>query len=118
MRKVLLLVFGYIIGISAFSQGTYVPLGGETYDYIDRLDIKYGRILPMIHTSTKPYIRSEVAKMAEALHFSNLKQNKVNEFQIQYLMDDNAEWLDSVVSTTRRPLWKKLYREPASFAHV
>jgi hypothetical protein len=118
MKRVLLPVFAYLISVSAFAQGSYVPLGGETYDYIDRIDIKYGRILPMIHTSTKPYIRSEVARMAEALHFSNLRQNKVNEFQIQYLMDDNAEWLDSVTSITRRPLWKKLYREPASFAHV
>jgi hypothetical protein len=118
MKKTLLLAFTYVIAMSAFSQGTYVPLGGDTYDYIDRLDIKYGKILPTVHTSTKPYLRSETAHMAEALHFSNLKQNKVNEFQLQYLMDDSPEWLDSVVSKTRRPLWKKLYREPASFAHV
>lgn len=118
MKRVLLLVAGFLLSVTAFSQGTYVPLGGDTYDYIDRLDIKYGRILPMIHTSTKPYLRSEVAQMAEALHFSNLKQNKVNTFQLQYLMDDNAEWLDSVISKTPRPLFKKLYREPASFAHV
>ena len=118
MKRVLLVALAYLVSISVFSQGTYVPLGGDTYDYIDRIDIKYGKILPMIHTSTKPYIRSDVAHMAEALHFSNLKQNKVNDFQLQYLMDDNAEWLDSVKSVTRRPLFKKLYREPASFAHV
>jgi hypothetical protein len=33
-------------------------------------------------------------------------------------MDDNAEWLDSVKSRTLHPLFKVLYREPASFAHV
>ena len=118
MKRVLLLAFGYLISISAFAQGTYVPLGGDTYDYTDRLDIKYGKILPMLHTGTKPYLRSEVSHMAEALHFSNLKQNKVNEFQLQYLMDDSPEWLDSVSSRTKHPLFKKLYREPASFAHV
>ena len=118
MKRLLLLVFGYLISISAFSQGTYVPLGGDTYDYTDRLDIKYGKILPMLHTGTKPYLRSEVTRMAETLHFSNLKQNKVNEFQLQYLMDDSPEWLDSVNSRTKHPLFKRLYREPASFAHV
>jgi hypothetical protein len=118
MKRALLLALGYLISLSVFSQGTFVPLGGDTYDYIDRIDIKYGRILPMIHTSTKPYIRGEVAHMAEKMHFSNLKQNKVNTFQLQYLMDDSPEWLDSVTSKTRRPLLKKLYREPASFAHV
>lgn len=118
MKRVLLLVSGFLISLAAMSQGTYVPLGGDTYDYIDRLDIKYGKILPMIHTGTKPYLRSEVARMAETLHFSNLKQNKVNEFQLQYLMDDSPEWLDSVRSRTPRPLLKVLYREPASFAHI
>jgi hypothetical protein len=118
MKKVLLLTVGLMMSAVIFAQGTYVPLGGDTYDYTDRLDIKYGRILPMLHTGTKPYIRGEVAHMAEAIHFSNLKQNKVNEFQIQYLMDDSPEWLDSVTSKTRKPFLKKLYREPASFAHV
>lgn len=118
MKRVLLPAIIFLISISAFAQGTYVPLGGDTYDYTDRLDIKYGKILPMLHTGTKPYLRSEVTRMAETLHFSNLKQNKVNEFQLQYLMDDSPEWLDSVSSKTRRPLFKKLYREPASFAHV
>jgi hypothetical protein len=118
MKRVLLPAIIFLISISAFAQGTYVPLGGDTYDYTDRLDIKYGKILPMLHTGTKPYLRSEVTRMAETLHFSNLKQNKVNEFQLQYLMDDSPEWLDSVNSKTRRPLFKKLYREPASFAHV
>ena len=118
MKKVLLLAIGFLMSSVIFAQGSYVPLGGETYDYIDRLDIKYGRILPTLHTGTKPYIRGEVAHMAETLHFSNLKQNKVNEFQIQYLMDDSPEWLDSAVSKSKKPFLKKLYREPASFAHV
>ncbi len=118
MKKVLLLAAGIAVSVMSIAQGTYVPVGGDTYDYVDRLDIKYGRILPMIHTGDKPFIRGEVGAMAEKMHFSNLKQDKVNEFQIQYLMDDNAEWLDSVTSKTRRPFLKKLYREPASFAHV
>lgn len=118
MKRVLLLLYISAICTIASAQGTYVPLGGDTYDYIDRLDIKYGRILPMIHTGSKPYIRSEVAHMAEAIHFSNLKQNKTNTFQIQYLMDDSPEWLDSVESKSKKPFLKKLYREPASFAHV
>ncbi|MFN8310691.1 MAG: hypothetical protein U0T73_12080 [Chitinophagales bacterium] len=104
--------------LMASAQGTYTPLGGDTYHYIDRLDIKYGRILPGVHTYTKPYLRSEVAHMAEAIQYSNLRQSKKNKFQVQYLMDDNAEWLDSAQSRTRKPLFKALYKEPASFFSV
>jgi len=72
----------------------------------------------MLHTGTKPYIRGEVARMAEAIHFSNLKQNKVNEFQIQYSWTTVLKWLDSVTSKTKRPLFQKLVPGAGKFRHV
>ncbi|MFN8277581.1 MAG: hypothetical protein U0T84_08865 [Chitinophagales bacterium] len=106
------------VSLGALAQGSFVPLGTDAYHYVDRMDIKYGRILPTLHTGTKPFLRGEVAHMAEALHYSNLKQSKKSKFQIQYLMDENAEWLDSAVSKTRKPLFRALYKEPASFFSV
>ena len=118
MKKLLLAISSLFCTLFLLAQGTYIPLGGDSYRYVDRFDIKYGRILPMLHTTVKQYKRGEVARLAETMHFSNLKLNKVRQFQIQYLMDENGEWLDSVESKTKRPLFKKLYREPASFFHV
>lgn len=105
------------VGISINAQGTYIPLGSDAYHIMDRLDIRYGRILPVAHTSVKPYNRKAVAEIAETLWFSNLPFNKRQQFEIKYLMDDNSEWLDSFQSRTSKPLWK-FYREPASLGHV
>jgi hypothetical protein len=69
------------------------------------------------HTGDKSYYRGQVGKFAETLLLSNLRFNKVQQYQLQWLVNDNGEWLDSLQSKTRKPLWK-LYREPASFAHV
>lgn len=101
---------------SAHAQGTFINFGNEANYYIDRLDIRYGKILPIVHTSQKPYHRGKAAKMAETLMLSNLKFSKVQQSQIQFILDENGEWLDSLQSKTKKPLWK-FYREPASFVH-
>ncbi len=108
-----------------FSQGTYIPLDAETYHMIDRMDIRYGRILNMPHTSSKPFLRADVARAAEKLKVSNIKVNKRTAREIDYMMDDNAEWLDSTKSRNPRPIWlfrqgskAAFYREPATMAKV
>ena len=42
-------------GLYSWGQGTYTPLNTDSYHEMDRLDIQYGEILPMPHTSVKPY---------------------------------------------------------------
>ena len=118
MQKPLLIIALVTLTLLSFSQGTYIELGSDAYDYLSRIDVKYGKIIPIEHTANKTYLRSDVAKIAETLLLSNLRFTKVQKFQLQYLIDENAEWLDSLHSKTKRPLFKKLYTEPASFASV
>lgn len=117
MAKYYLSVLILFITVAVRAQGTFIPLGYDEYHYIDRLDIRYSKILPIAHTADKPYRRIYAADVAETMYTSNLKLSKGDQKRIQYLADDNAEWLDTMVSRTRKPLWK-LYREPATFAHV
>lgn len=116
MRKILLILISTLTVSLSFSQGTYIPLGSESYQILDRLDIKYSKILPVLHTSDKGYYRGDAANTAETLLLSNLRFNKVVNYQLKYLVDENPEFLDSLESRTKRPLWK-FYREPASFLH-
>lgn len=118
MHKVLLVLSFAVWSVLSVAQGTFINVGSDAYRFVDRLDIKYGKIIPIEHTADKPYHRGTVARIAETLRLSNLRFNKVQQYQIQYLIDDNAEWLDSLSSKTPHPLFKVLYREPASFAHV
>jgi hypothetical protein len=117
MAKYYFTLLALILTLTAFGQGTFIPLGYDEYHYIDRLDIRYSKILPISHTSDKPFRRSYAADVAEKLYVSNLGLSKGDQKRIQYIADDNAEWLDTMKSRTPRPLWK-LYREPATFAHV
>lgn len=103
--------------VGLFAQGTFIPLGSDAYHYIDRLDIKYSKIIPISHTSQKTYQRGMAGRLAETMLLSNLRFNKVERGRIKYLIDDNADWLDSVNSISSKPWWK-MYREPATFLHV
>jgi hypothetical protein len=117
MQKILLAFISLSLTLSAAAQGTFMPLNGDGNIYLERLDIKFSKILPIQHTGDKPYYRGNAAKVAETLLLSNLRFNKTLQFQLQYLIDENADWTDSLVSRTKHPLWK-FYREPASFLHV
>ena len=117
MQKILLAFVLVTLSFSAFAQGTFMPLNADGNIYLERLDIKFSKILPVQHTGDKPYYRGNAAKVAETLLLSNLRFNKTLQSQLQYLVDDNAEWTDSLVSKTRKPLWK-FYREPSSFLQV
>lgn len=117
MHRILSLIVAVMVCLAASAQGTYVPLGSDAYYQIERLDIKYSRILPGLRTSDKSYHRGDVAKFAETLQLSNLRFSKVQQYNLKWLADDNAEWLDSLSSVTRKPLGKVFYREPASFLH-
>jgi hypothetical protein len=118
MRKLLFTFFIFLLATSTFAQGTFIPLGSEAYNFLERIDIKYSKIVPVQNVGDKPMYRSTAARVAETLLLSNLRLSKVQKWQLQYLTDENAEWLDSLQSRTSRPLFKVLYREPASFAHV
>lgn len=117
MQKTIFAFVLITLSFSVFAQGTFVPLNSDANTYLERLDIKFSKILPVQHTGDKPFHRGHAAKVAETLMLSNLRFNKTLQFQLQYLVDDNAEWTDSLISKTRKPLWK-FYREPASFLHV
>lgn len=110
---------------NSFSQGTFIPFDPEINHMIDRMDIRYGKVLTVPHTSSKPFLRADAARMAEALQLSNIKVGKRTASEIKYLMDDNAEWLDTLKSATKNPIWLfrrgskvAMYREPASLAKV
>lgn len=99
------------------AQGAYVPLNTETYRIVDRFDIRYNKILPIPHSSVRPYNRKLVANFAETMYNSNIELNKSDIYNLEYLMKDNAEWVDSF-NTKNKPFLKYFYREKASFLHA
>jgi hypothetical protein len=55
----------FFSAFTAMAQSSFVPTGSETYHLIDRLEIKNGALSKTLHTSTKPYSRSQIASFSE-----------------------------------------------------
>ena len=118
MKQILKVIFFVLLSSSAMAQSTYVPLGNPTYEYIDRFDIKYGKLLPAPFTSSRPFSRAQVAAFVETLSSSNIKLSKSDARNLKYMVDDNSEWYDSLKSTSRKPFLRYFYKEPATFYGV
>lgn len=118
IKKPLLVLIICISAISSFSQATFAPLGYETYDYMDRFDIKYGKILPTFHSADKPFDSKFIAHHNEILRASNLTLSKQDKFNSNYLLNDQSEWYDSLKSVSKKPFLRYFYKEPATLYSV
>ena len=85
--KYILLIITLFSSFLSFSQGSYVPLNYETYRMVDRFDIRYNKILPIPHSSVKPYNRVHVAKFAEKMYYSNIELSKADIANLKFLMN-------------------------------
>ena len=133
------------VSITIQGQSPIIPERGISYDIIDRLDILYGS---SIFTSNGNFRRHEAYKLASDLHYNPNKLNSLDRWDIQYLIDDNNEfipelndtssfslrYIDStrvfytgtsnnqivnpIIRTTRNPILKHFYKTPANLFEV
>jgi len=91
----------------------YVPLDPNTYRLIDRYAIKYGPdSVQDPHTSARPYTRSAAGHLGERLLDSPAGLSAADQFNAQYLAQDNWMFspLGDSLNQSRQPFLKYLYR--------
>lgn len=112
--RFVLVCYVICIAFTLNAQSTFAPLGYDTYDYLDRFDIKYGKIMPVFHTTDKPYSLKFIANYNEVLRASNLTMSKSDNYNSNYLLNNGPEWTDSLRNLSKKPFLKYFYREPAN----
>jgi hypothetical protein len=101
----------------AYSQSTFVPLNQDYYHLLDRYEIRNGRMAGF-HTVSKPYERKQIAVLADSLLGNEkIELNTRDEFNLQYLLNDNSEWTENE-EESNRPVLKHFYRNKADLYHV
>jgi hypothetical protein len=111
------------------AQSSYLPQQSKHLHFIDRLEIKTGTISDLNFTITKPYDRryaiewlaakADSMRGIQPLFYSTdtaLALNKVDEYNLRSLYLNNQEWFksDRSVFNSKKPLFKKFYKTPAS----
>ncbi len=107
----LLLAFANI----ATAQSTNVPLSKDTYHLIDRLEILSGEMASSHHSAVKPYTRKAVAQFTDSVRQQNLTSSRQDNFNLNYLRDDNWEWVDSSTNVSKKPFLKVFYKNKSDF---
>jgi hypothetical protein len=113
-----LLFFFLLIPFLSVAQSTYAPLNDDYYHLIDRYEIKAGRIVPEIFTSSKPYKRSAIVAFIDTLKKHDVFNSPADRFNYQYLNDDNWEWPATAGSDSRSPFLRHFYKKKSDFYSV
>ncbi|MEQ9591108.1 MAG: hypothetical protein RLN86_00840 [Cyclobacteriaceae bacterium] len=108
-----------IPAISVLAQSTNAPLNDDYYHWIDRYEIKAGRIAPEIFTGVKPYKRDALVAFIDSVdRKDNVFTSKSDQFNKTYLRNDSWEWSRSGESDSRKPILKHLYKKKSDLVHA
>lgn len=116
MRRVLCaLSLLFATGFAAQAQDVYVPYNPDVYHWIERYQIKYGDKVPQLQTAVRPYGRADVADLAE-VSVRNAR-SRVDQFNAQYLLNDNWNYTDEENNDSQRPFLRYFYQNKTDLYH-
>lgn len=117
-KIVILAFFGLLLPFLSPAQSTNAPLNEDYYHWIDRYEVKSGKIYPQIFTSVKPYRRSDIVDFVDSAAQNGLFQSRSDQFNLSYLRNDSWEWAEENDNVSKRPILKHFYRSKSDFFHV
>ncbi|MDA0194058.1 MAG: hypothetical protein O2887_03500 [Bacteroidetes bacterium] len=112
-------IFGCLVLVSTdlVAQSAFAPLNADYYHLLDRYEIKSGKFSNSFFSSFKPYRRDQIASFLDS-RVSDTNRSQVDEFNIEYLNNDNWEFSNTDSNTSKKPLFGKLYRKKSDFINV
>lgn len=102
----------------ASAQSNYAPLNEDYYHWIDRYEVKSGRIFPQIFTAVKPYKRADIIVFLDSVGRYDVFQSRTDQFNRYYLLNDSWEWSRSESNESKTPILKHFYRKKSDFFYV
>lgn len=118
MRLTLLILLSLIAVGAVQAQSPYAPLNEDYYHWIDRYEVKTGKILPHFFTSVKPYKRSAIIAFVDSVNALEGFQSRADKFNYDYLRNDSWEWSRAETADSKRAFLKTFYKKKSDFFHV
>ncbi len=118
MRFAPILVLAALTGSQAFCQSAYAPLNDDYYHWVDRYEVKAGRIISPVFTAVKPYERSAIIAFMDSVENQGLIGSRTDRFNYDYLRNDSWEWSGAPSADSDQPVFRHFYRKKSDFFHV
>ncbi|MBA4146148.1 MAG: hypothetical protein C0523_10310 [Cytophaga sp.] len=101
------------------AQSTNAPLNEDYYHWVDRYEVKSGRLSPELFTSVKPYQRKAIVAFVDSLQArSQVFTSRADQFNYEYLRNDNWEWSRAETSTSKKPFLNHFYKKKSDLLYV
>lgn len=113
-----LLLFFLLLPLITIAQSNYAPLNEDYYHWIDRYEIKSGKIIPEIFTSVKPYKRSAIIAFLDSVDRYQVFESNTDRFNQTYLHNDSWEWSSRGGKESKQPVLRHFYKKKSDFFHV
>ena len=114
--RFLLTISLLFIGFTIFGQAVNAPLNRDYYHLLERFEINSGKFSETYHASMKAFNRKEIAQFLDGLSTENF--NKRDEFNYNYLKNDNWEWTDTADYKNKRGFLGHIYKTKPDFLNV
>ena len=116
----LLFLVPFLAFLQSDAQSSYAPLNDDYYHWLDRYEVKAGRLLPQIFTAVKPYKRSAIAAYVDSLKEMGVFNSRADDFNHTYFSNDNWEFSPSgdVSGQSARAVLKHFYKKKSDFYSV
>ncbi|AEL24572.1 hypothetical protein [Cyclobacterium marinum] len=111
----LFLLFTGSLVSEVLAQSPYLPFNRDYYSLLERYEIKNGAFNGSFHTGSKPYRRDEVVQYLEEYKKTAGYLNKKDEFNLNYLLQDNWEYATDSLALSKRSIGKYIYKRPSDF---
>lgn len=109
----------FLVSVAAVGQSTNATLNEDYYHWIDRYEIKSGKIIPEIFTTIKPYKRDAIIRFLDTLNTrEGIFDSKSDQFNLEYLRNDSWEWSRAETSDSKKPFLKALYKKKSDLVYV
>ena len=125
-KKAYLLLALLFTSYYGFSQTTYLPLGSDDYNILDKLETRSGRLCDSLTLSDKGESRKNAVHFIEKLyagmndstdsaHFSATDLNNMKQ-----MISENGEWTadENGAINSKRPWFHTFYKKQYDFVHI
>ncbi|MDH5366398.1 MAG: hypothetical protein OEW67_05380 [Cyclobacteriaceae bacterium] len=113
-KNLLLLSFSILLWTSVWAQSTFIPNNKDYYHLVNRYEIRNGELSQAFHSSFRTYKRKNVANFTDSMEVSS----KADQFNQEYLRNDNWEWVENHTNVSKKPFLKYFYRSKSDLYHV
>lgn len=110
------LLFG-LFCFTATAQSTFITYSRDYYHLIDRFDILYSNKENRLQTTYKPIRRIDLANYLNKIDSSEVELNPIDQFNIEYLINDNWEFAGNTYNENDKSWWNLAYNKKSDLLH-